>query len=440
MATAQKSKSASKKEAVKPVLKKIRTIYGVTEYLLPNGLRILFRQVKSSPTVAVCITYHVGSRNEVKGHTGATHILEHLLFKDSKNFNKKNHNAITDYLEWLGAHMNATTSLDRTNYYELLPRERLEDALAIEADRMRGALFTDKDLASEMVVVRNEYERGRNNPYEILNEAVTEHTFSVHPYRIPTIGTKEDIENSTAKTLRNFYDTYYWPNNATLAVVGDVSKADLEKLVRRHFGPVPMSPHPIPTMDTVEPQQLEPRSCVIEKPVGISIVEIAHKTPAADDPDYPAVAALVTILAGGFASRLQHTIVDTGLASDIHILLLPTIDPSATSLIVSLTEKSTPEKVLGLIRAAIHAIAEIGVSRAELKRAQTRILGQLSHDRDGAMNEVSALSEAVAAGDWTLVYRSEEQIKALTLRDIQRVAATYFISNNETSGILINTL
>ncbi|MDB5188328.1 MAG: hypothetical protein JWO50_848 [Candidatus Kaiserbacteria bacterium] len=440
MATKRKGKKTTPARSVIPSLKKVRTIYGVSEYQLSNGLRILFRQVKSSPTVAVCITYHVGSRNEVKGHTGATHILEHLLFKDSKNFNKKNHKAITDYLEWLGAHMNATTSLDRTNYYELLPRERLEDALAIEADRMRGALFTDKDLASEMVVVRNEYERGRNNPYEILNEAVTEHTFSVHPYRIPTIGTKEDIENSTAKTLRDFYDTYYWPNNATLAIVGDVSKSDVEALVLKYFGAVPQSPNSIPTMDTVEPEQLEPRSCIVKKPVGISIVEIAHKTPAASDPDYPAVAALVTILAGGFASRLQQTIVDTGLASDIHIVLLPTIDPSSTSLIVSLTEKGTPEQVLGLIRAELNAVVEIGVTRAELKRAQTRILGQLAHDRDGAMNEVSALSEAVAAGDWTLVYRSEDDVKALTVRDIQRIAKQYFIPNNETSGTLVNTL
>ena len=421
-------------------MQKIRTIYGVTEYRLPNGLRVLYREIKTSPVVAVCVTYHVGSRNEAPGHTGATHILEHLMFKDSKKFNKKNGKSITDHLEYLGASMNATTSLDRTNYYELLPAERLAEALAMEADRMRGSLFTDADLLSEMPVVRNEYERSRNNPYEMLNETVMETTFSTHPYRIPTIGTKEDIEHSTAATLRTFYNTFYWPNNATLAVFGDARRPDLEAMVVKYFGSIPSSPNSIPTMNTVEPAQMKHRTCTIQKPVGISIVELAYKTPPCNHEDYPAIATLVTILAGGFSARLQRSLVDSGLASDIHIMLLPTIDPSSTSLIVSLAGKTKPETVLSMIRAEIASITKDGVTHPELRSAKTRILGQLSQERDGAMNEISTVSEAIAAGDWTLAYRGETQIKAVTRKDVQRVARTYCIQSQETAGILINTL
>ena len=218
-------------------LKKIQTKYGVTEYRLANGLRVLYKEEKAAPVVAVCVTFHVGSRNEAAGHTGSTHILEHLLFKDSKNFNKANGKAITGHLDWLGASVNATTWLDRTNYFEFLPDTALEEALALEADRMRDSLFNDDDLASEMTVVRNEYEQGRNNPFELLDEEIMYKTFTKHPYRIPTIGTKEDIEHSTAAKLREFYDTYYWPNNATLSVMGNVPWKEVEKLVLKYFAP-----------------------------------------------------------------------------------------------------------------------------------------------------------------------------------------------------------
>ena len=261
-----------------------------------------------------------------------------------------------------------------------------------------------------------------------------------HPYRIPTIGTKEDIEASTAKKLREFYDTYYWPNNATLAVYGDVDTATVERLVIKHFGSIQSSPHSIPLMNVIEPPQSGPRTCEIKKPVGISIVELAHKTPAATHSDYPAIVGLVTILAGSFSARLQRLLVDSGLVSDIHTMLLPTIDPSSTSLIVSLAGSTKPQRVLDIMRREIATIAQHGVTTRELKSAVTRILGSLASERDGVMNEVSSVSEAVAAGDWTLAYRGEAQVQALTCRDIQRVAQTHFVPSQETTGILTNTL
>src|SRR5665213_1211087 len=300
-------------------IKKVKTVYGITEYVLSNGLRVLYKRDTSLPIAAVCVTYHVGSRNEAIGHTGATHILEHLLFKDSEHFKKENDRSITGYLEWMGAVMNATTYLDRTNYFELLPKERVAEALEMEADRMRGSLFNDADLASEMTVVRNEFERSRNNPFEILEEEVLAAAFTKHPYRIPTIGIKEDIEGSTAAKLREFYDRFYWPNNATLSLFGDVTPEQVESLALHYFGSIPSSPHPIPVMTTVEPVQERSRKVEVKKPTGVSILELAYKTPPARSPDFLPLYVFATILAGGFSSRLQKKIVDTGHAAELHL-------------------------------------------------------------------------------------------------------------------------
>ncbi len=416
----------------------MRTVYGVSEYYLPNGLRVLYKRVTAAPVVAVCVTFHVGSRNEAKGHTGSTHILEHLLFKDSKKFNRANGKAITDYLEWFGAYINATTWLDRTNYFELLPRKRLEEALALEADRMRGSLFSAKDLASEMTVVRNEYERSRNNPFELLDEEMMSVAFVEHPYRIPTIGTKEDIENSTAEKLREFYDTFYWPNNATLAVMGDVPWSEVGKAVLKYFAPIPSSPRHIPTMDNVEPPQDMPRTVELRKPLGISIASLAYKVPQGKHPDFPALLVLSIILGGGFSSRLQRALVDRGRAADTSVALPALHDPGVLTLIAHVAGKIPPKTVLVDMRKEIQKIASKPPTQNELKYAKERILSHIAYERDGVFSEIRALSESIAAGDWTLGYRAEEMVRKVRPTDVLRVAKKYLKPSNETSGVLFN--
>jgi zinc protease len=421
--------------AQKTALEKVRTLYDVEEYRLPNGLRVLYKEVNAAPVVAVCVTFHVGSRNEAKGHTGSTHILEHLLFKDSKNFNKKNGKAITDYLEWFGAYINATTWLDRTNYFELLPKDKLAEALELEADRMRGSLFTDKDLKSEMTVVRNEYERSRNNPFELLDEEVMATAITTHPYRIPTIGTKEDIEASTAKKLREFYNTFYWPNNATLSVLGDVPFSKAKPLIEKYFGPIPASPNPIPTLMVEEPEQQEPRSTEVKKEVGFSIVEFAYKIPEGRHPDFAAILALSIILAGGFSSRLKSSLVDKGLATDVFAFAMPLHDPGVMTITTHLTPGIDPVKVATLLRKDVIGLSK-SISKQELSRAQERIYSLFSAERDGVFNEIRALSEAIAAGEWTLAYSLEENVKKLKTADLVRVAKKYLRKESETVGML----
>lgn len=416
----------------------VRTAYGVREYTLPNGLRVLYRYESAAPVVAVCVTYHVGSRNEGPGHTGSTHILEHLLFKDSERFKKGESGVFSDAVEWKGAHFNATTWLDRTNYFELLPDTQLELALLGEADRMRGSLFTAADLASEMTVVRNEYERSRNNPFELLDEEMMATAFTKHPYRIPTIGYKEDIESSTVATLREFYDTFYWPNNATLMIVGNVRPAAVEKLVARHFGAVPRSPRIIPAMQTREPRQTAPRKVRLKKPMGVSIASLAYKVPAGTHADYPALLAAGTVLAGGFSSRLQRTLVDTGLAAELYVSEPALHDPGVAVFTAHVAHGALPEQVLKAMRQEIFQFRKQGATEEELSRAKERILAAVAAERDGVLNEARAVSEALAAGDWTLSYRLESEIAAVSLRDITRVARRYFISEGETSGLLLD--
>lgn len=421
--------------AAKKPIKKVRSAFGVDEYKLANGLRVLYKRDTTAAVVAVCVTYHVGSRNERAGVTGSTHILEHLLFKDTEHFNKANDKNITDYLEWFGALMNATTWLDRTNYFELLPKERFVEALEMEADRMRHSLFNDADLASEMTVVRNEFERSRNNPFELLDEEVLYKAFAKHPYRIPTIGLKEDIEGSTAAKLREFYNTFYWPNNATLSIFGDVSWKEIEKSVLKYFAPIPTAPHTLPQLKVREPKQLSKRSVHIKKTMGVTIAELMYKVPEGRHKDFAAAYVLTAILAGGFASRLQHALVDTGLASDISHMCFPLYDPGFATFTAQCVSGIQPKKILEVMRKTVASAAQ-GVTREELLRAKERILADAANERDGVFTEIRVTSEAIAAGDWTLAYKFPKDVKKLTVADITRVAKKYFTLAQETSGVL----
>src|SRR5580700_9223405 len=215
----------------------VKSLAGIDEYTQDaNGLQVLVKADHSAPVVTFQVTYHVGSRNEVTGTTGATHLLEHLMFKGSEGFNDPAGNNIKQYLEAVGAGFNATTSFDRTNYFATIGRDSLEGYIAIEADRMRHLWLHEADRQSEMTVVRNEYERGKNDPDNVLMEEVTEAAYVALPYHHPTIGWKSDIEHVPIEKLREFYDTFYWPNNATVTVIGDVQTAAALGLVRKYYG------------------------------------------------------------------------------------------------------------------------------------------------------------------------------------------------------------
>ena len=239
-----------------------RSKNGIYEYKGKNGLTLLLVPRKGIDVTTANITYHVGSRNEGLGLKGATHYLEHGMFKGSKNYHGKNG---MWKLEELGAYMNATTYTDRTNYFEVIDTKFLEEAVAREGDRMQNALLTEELLKSESTVVRNEFERGENNDFEIAHKRMVATAFMAHPYHHSTIGWKSDIENVSAEALQNFHRTYYVPNNATYTFVGNFDPQEIKTMVRHHFEDIPHGGE-IPSMYTKEPAQMGQRRVQILKP------------------------------------------------------------------------------------------------------------------------------------------------------------------------------
>lgn len=412
----------------------VKKVKGISEYtLVKNGLRVLHREDKSSPVVSLMVTYHVGSRNEAVGYTGATHLLEHLMFKGSKRFSKKG-NLITDLLERVGAKLNATTYLDRTNYYAVVPKEHADLVATLEADRMRGAFIREKDRQSEMTVVRNEFERGKNNPLELLHEALFAAAFVAHPYHHPTIGWKEDIENVSIKRLKEFYDTFYWPNNATLTVLGDISKSEALGLAMKYFGRIPRSPHPILPMYTKEPEQEGRRYVEILRPGKTAIVGVAHKVPHGRHSDMYALQVLARVLNTGRSSRFHRVLIDRALATETMVFDEAFHDPGLFISYAYLRPGVAHERVEKIILGEYRSIARGNITDAEIKRAKAHIETAVAFARDGVFAESAALNEAIALGDWTFYATYKERIAKVTKADILRVANAYFRDDQMTSA------
>ncbi|NBB75200.1 MAG: insulinase family protein [Bacteroidetes bacterium] len=408
---------------------------GIEEYTLTsNGLRVLVLEQAAAPVVAFMVTYHVGSRNEWTGLTGATHILEHLMFKGTERFHKKKGTSIFDMLQRVGARVNATTWFDRTNYYEMLPKEHLPLAIDIEADRMRGALLDAEDLESERTVILNEYDRGKNEALRNLYDAVWGAAFVAHPYHHPTIGWRSDIEHVTPEGLRHFYDTYYWPNNATVSIIGDLDRGEALSLVEEHFGALDASPEPIPEMHTREPEQKGERRVKVHQEGQLGAVMTSYKSPEGLSEDADALDILARVLASGKGSRLFKRLTDRGLTSDVFAMSSRLRDPGLFSLFAFLAPDATHEVVEEGMREAVEAVQQRGITDEELQRAQTQLKAKEAFGRDGPFAIAAQLNEAIAAGDWTLYTTYLDRIDRVTPDDVQRVAQTYLQPERATVG------
>lgn len=412
----------------------IRSSSGIYEYTLnKNSLTVLIKEDHSVPVATFMVTYRVGSRNEVVGNTGSTHILEHMMFKQSKNYPRDYSKTLLDK----GARQNATTWMDRTNYFHTLPIEYLEDNIGYEADRMRGAIFLKKDLDTEMVVVRNEYERGENEPLYALDKVIWSTAYQAHPYHHSTIGWRFDIENSTVESLKDFYDTFYWPNNATVTIIGDIKTGDALALVKKYFEKVPRSPKPIPAMLTKEPKQEGPRRVIVSRLGETNIVGIGHKIPPALHRDTYSLQILGTILASGKSSRLYRKLVDKGLAANVSLFGMPLHDEGLVVAYVWPNKGILHEQVEKLVLAEYEIVKRSGVTEDEIKKAQAQIISELSFSRDGSYAIAGSLNEAIAVGDWTFYTNFLKEIAKIKMEDVKRVANQYLIERNSTTGFFI---
>jgi zinc protease len=407
--------------------------------LTDNGLRVLLLPQDGAPVATSMVTYHVGSRNERTGHTGATHMLEHLMFKGTERYHKRNGTSIFETLQRVGAKVNASTWLDRTNYYEMLPTEHLPLALDIEADRMRGALLDPKDVESERTVILNERDRNQNQPVSRLFDEVWAAAFTAHPYHHPTIGWKSDIESITADGLREYYDTFYWPNNATVSIVGHFDRHAVLQEVADHFGAHDAAPHDIPQVTTDEPEQTGQRRVRVKQDGQLGAVLLSYKAPPATDPDSDALDVLARILASGKGSRLFQRCTDQGLTSDVFGMNFRLRDPGLFSVFGYLAPEVDHETVEEAIAGEIDKIRENGVTEEELDRARSQLRAQIAFDRDGPMKVAAQLNEAIAAGDWKLYTQYLDRLADVTADDVQRVAQTYLTDDTSTVGWYVPT-
>jgi len=416
----------------------VRSLGGFSEYRLDaNRLSVLLREDHSAPVVTLMVTYHVGSRNEVTGTIGATHILEHLMFKGSAHFNADNGKGFDTLLDRIGARNNATTWLDRTNYFEDLSSDQLELAVQLEADRMRGLLLREEDRQSEMTVVRNEFERGENDPAEALDKEVTALAFIAHPYHHPTIGWRSDIENAPISKFRGFYDTFYWPNNATVSVIGDFQPEAALRLLAKYYGAIPASPQPIPELYTEEPPQQGPRRTTIRRPGELGIIQIAFKVPHARHPDHAALIVLADILADGKTSRCYRALTDKNLTTDVSAGTGLTHDNTLFNFYAHLAAGVPSDQVEKALLAEIAFLQKDGVTAAEVARAINKEMAATAYARDGVSAIAAQVNEDIAVGDWTLYVTLPECIKAVTPADVVRVARTYLVEDQSTTGWFI---
>ncbi|HEX8707894.1 MAG TPA: pitrilysin family protein [Pyrinomonadaceae bacterium] len=430
---------------------------GIREYRLANGMKVLLVENRVAPVATVLVLYKVGSRNEAVGYTGSTHLLEHMMFKGTPTFNKEKNTQIAATLQKIGASFNATTWYDRTNYFETVPSDQLELAIKLEADRMRNSLIADADRQSEMTVVRNELERGQNEPSEVLDEAVYAAAFREHPYHHPTIGWRADVEGVPTSRLKSFFDTFYHPNNATVVLVGDFERGEALGLVSEHFGAYPASAEPIPEVYTEEPPQQGERRLVIRRAGELAIIQIAFHTPsalgqlrvlsneelaelAANPPAqndiYPLVVLSVSF-SHGITSRLYQALVEKELAVEAVSNCDQHRDPGLFNVYATVRPGVEPARVEAAILEELGKVVAEGLTETEVEKAKQQIMAQVAYTRDGTYNIAVQMSEAEAIADWRYYKDYAANISRVTTADVRRVARTYFTEDNRTVGHFI---
>lgn len=416
----------------------VRTVGAISEYRLEsNGLQVLLLPKHSSPTLTFMITYRVGSRNEATGTTGATHLLEHLMFKGTPKFNREKGTSVDQFLERVGGIYNATTWLDRTNYYANIGSENLDGYMAGEADRMRNLWLRETDRKLEMAVVRNEFEIAENNPARALEKEIFATAYLAHPYHHSTIGWRSDIENMPIEKLREFYNAFYWPDNATVSIIGDFDAAKALELVNKHYGSIPKAPKPIPAVYTVEPDQTGARRVTVKRAGELGIVGVAHKIPAAQHPDQAALKVLNVILSVGKTSRFYRALTDRNLTTSVRGRVGSFHDPSLQFIYANLAPGSTHEQIEKIVIEELERVKKDGVTDGEVASAIAQIVASAAYARDGSFAMASTLNDYVAAGDWTLYVNEDTALKKVTAADVKRVTNTYFLEDKRTTGWFI---
>jgi len=407
------------------------------EFTLSNDMKVILIEVPKAPVATVQVWYKVGSRNEVMGRAGLSHMLEHMMFKGTAKYPK---GTFSRLVRKNGGMDNAFTSQDFTAYFENLAADRVALALELEADRMQGLLLDANELKTEREVVKEERRlRNEDDPQGALVEALFAQAFMSHPYHWPVIGWFSDLDAMNLDDLQRHYDTYYSPNNATLLVVGDIKADTLLPTIAKLFEPIPKGPSPKP-LTVAEAQQRGERRFFLKRDAQVPFVMMGYRVPNYSSDDSYALNVLESILSHGKSARLYQSLVydqKTALAVGADYGLMQA-DPGLFYFYAVVKPGEKVEAVEEAVLKEIHRLQTEPPTEQELQRAKNQIEAAHVFEQDSNFRQAMLLGEAETIGaGWRKVGQFVERTRAVTVQDVQRVASQYLTADVRTTGILI---
>ena len=401
-----------------------------TDRTLANGMRVLTVPDNSSPTVAIQVWYHVGSKDDPPNRSGFAHLFEHIMFKSTKNMKSEMMDRLT---EDVGGFNNAFTNDDVTVYFEVVPANYLETLIWAEADRLSGLNVDDANFKSERDVVKEEFRQSvLAPPYGMAFYLLQAKSFAEHPYKRPTIGSIEDLDAASLKDVQEFHATYYRPDNATLVVVGDFDPKQLDTWIDKYFAPIPKPSKPLPRVQVKEPPRKSEMRLTEYGRNDLPAVGFTYLTAKQSDPDAEALRVAEAILSAGESSRLYHSLVYTQqMAAEALADSNPLEDAGLFILGAILSEGKKPEDAEKALLAEIKKLQDAPVSAAELDKAKNQLITNQLRERETSNGKALALGEAaVLLGDPARVNTDLARLQAVTAADVQRVMKKYFTDAN----------
>ena len=406
------------------------------EKQLANGLRVIVKEDHRAPTAVHMVWYRAGSMDETNGTTGVAHLLEHMMFKGTPSIGAGEFSRL---VAAAGGRDNAFTSKDFTAYFQQVPKQKLEQMIQLEADRMRHLNLDPKEFEQEIKVVMEERRlRTDDQPQARLFEQMGAVAFQAHPYRVPVIGWMNDLEAMTVQDARDWYERWYEPNNAFVVVVGDVDHDDVFRLAEKYYGPLTARPLPA-RKPQVEPVQTGVRRLTVKAPAELPVVVMAYKVPVVrdveKDVDPYALEMLSAVLDGHDAARFsrrlvreQRLAVSTSAGYDA-----TSRGPGLFYLLGSPSEGKTPAELESGFRAEIARIVADGVSPEELARARAQLVANQTYKLDSMFAQAMEIGQLETSGvPYTANKRLIEKLQEVTAEQVQAVAKKYFVDDQLT--------
>lgn len=401
-----------------------------TEYDLDNGLHVILHQDNTTPIVAVSVLYHVGSKNEDPERTGFAHFFEHLLFEGSENIKR---GEFDKYITNAGGTNNANTSNDRTFYYEILPSNQLELGLWLESERMMHAKIDSIGVETQREVVKEEKrQRMDNQPYGSILTEILKHAYKVHPYRWPTIGSLEHLNQATLQEFIDFYHTFYVPENATLSIAGDIDIKAAKVSIDKYFSDIKKGSKPVPRPTVVEPPQTKEVRDVVFDNIQLPAVIEAYHMPAQGTDDAYALNMLSTVLSGGQSSRMYKTLVDEEKkAYVVQAFPFASEDPGLYIVFGVVNVGVTADELENGMDQEIKKVQNELISEHEFQKVKNQIESDYVQKNSSMIGIAEQLADYhVYYGNTNLINTEIERFMKITRQDLQRVAKKYLTKEN----------